>query len=225
MPRITSSREHRRRSSCDGSISINHCRRAALRQSSFGSPMYTRQSMDSTSSTQSSWDSLRNYLFSYQEPTKQPPSSNPNSNDQDSFSRPPSLVNSETSVQTTSSESSPPRPLTALDRYYALQRASLAHHTFQQASLPHHSLQSASLPHQHNLPPQSYAYGSSMPQQPINSCYPSLPGIGTSFLPQTHCEEESWGQFVDEIEPDEIPSFNYRRYQAIMNRTGRAYYR
>ncbi|KAL3762603.1 hypothetical protein ACHAWU_005806 [Discostella pseudostelligera] len=211
MPRISSSREHRRRSSCDGSM--NRRRRAALIQSSFGSQMCTRQSMDSTSSTQSSWDSLRNYLFSYQEPTKQPSSSNPN--DQDSFSRPPSLVNSETSVQTTSSESSPPRPLTALDRYYALQRASLAHHAFQRSSLPH----------QLNLPSQSYAYGSSMPQKPISSSYPSLSGTGASFLPQTHCEEESWGQFVDEIEPDEIPSFNYRRYQAILNRTGRAYYR
>ena len=220
MPRISSSREHRRRSSCNGSL--NHRRREALRQTSFGSrsPMCTDHSSMGSSSTQSSWESLGNYLF-----TKMSLSSNHNNaertsnDDQDSFSRPPSLINSETSVQTTSSESSPPPTLTALDRYYARQRSALPHHLLCQGSSLPHQLLGGNQTSQNN-----YLNGtSSMPQHPV-SCFSSLPGTGTSFLPQPQYEEESWGQFVDDIEPEEVPSFNYRRYQAILNRSGRAYY-
>ncbi len=220
MPRISSSREHRRRSSCDG---YNRLRRAALQARQAGSPMsVAHRSLDS-SSTQTSWDSLRSYLFSHHQPTEVSffPSriaARKGNEDHNSLSRPPSLVSSETSVQTTSSESGPPHLLTALDRLYALQRTALTNCPFHGASSPQK--------HDGGDPnsQRSYAYGSSMPQRLI-SCFSSSSGTGTSFLPQPHCEEDSWGHFVDEIEPEEIPSFNYRRYQAILNRSGRAFYR
>ena len=217
MPRISSSREHRRKSSSSG---YNHLRRAALQARQAGSPMI-RSSMDSYS-TQSSWDSLRNYLLSPHQPSEQSflpnhisSTARESTEAQFSLSRPPSLVYSETSVQTTSSESGPPHLLTAQDRYYALQRAALTNRPFPGPASPYGS---------NPISQGSYACGSSMPQQPF-SCFSSSSGTSTSFLPQPHCEEESWGQFVEEIEPEEIPSFNYRKYQAILNRSGRAYYR